>query len=161
MSNSLSNKQSLTQYGEPSFQLFGKHCWKSVLIKYHLFAQEASTIFSLRGTSHVVLWFSHSQSRTLPDINVHYLCERTLSSLKCLLLHEPIGMTPFVLVIIADVSKRLRCRRFDVTFYYKRQSGVINHRFAPHDEVSTRTVNLSYQRGTKLSQKKREGYTSG
>ena len=84
-----------------------------------------------------------------------------VSSLKCLLLHEPIGMTPFVLVIIADVSKRLRCRRFDVTFYYKRQSGVINHRFAPHDEVSTRTVNLSYQRGTKLSQKKREGYTSG
>jgi len=63
-------------------------------------------------------------------------------------------MLPFVLVIIADVSKGCVVADFDVTFYSnERPSKVINGPFLSRDEVSTQTVNLSYQRGTKLSQK--------
>lgn len=63
-------------------------------------------------------------------------------------------MLPFVLVIIADVSKGCVVADFDVPFYSnERPSKVINGPFLSRDEVSTQTVNLSYQRGTKLSQK--------
>lgn len=63
-------------------------------------------------------------------------------------------MLPFVLVIIADVSKGCVVADFDVTFYSnERPSKVINGPFLSRDEVSTQTVNLSLSKRNKTFSK--------